>query len=86
MGRGGLVQTLEDRGRRCPERAREHRWSLAPSLSSSQMGGNVTGVSKHKANCRTFYANTETKLAQIHFTQLQALKKWTVVETFVDPT
>lgn len=39
------------------------------------MGGNVTGVSKHKANCRTFYANTETELAQIHFTQLQALKK-----------
>lgn len=68
MGRGGLVQPREDRGRRCPERA--HRWSLAPSLSSSQMGGNVTGVQNTRQIVVPFYANTETKLAQIHFTQL----------------
>lgn len=80
-----LSMSKYSREQRC-EASRERWWLLVPSLSSSQMWGEVTGVSKHKANCRTF---TQTqKQNQLRYTlhNYKHLKKWTVVETFIDLT
>lgn len=65
---GSASMSTYPRGQRWrrPERTREHRRLLVPSLSCSQMGGEVTGVSQHKANCRTF-AQTQ-KRNQLRYT------------------
>lgn len=79
---GSASVTRGQRWRR-PERTAMVTGSIAV-LSSDGRGSYRCFTTQGKLSY--LYANTETKPAQIHFTQLQALKKWTVVETFADPT
>lgn len=78
------IYTLEDRGRGVPSKHEsiEGYWYH----HCPQLGGVSSWRFKTQSKLSYLYANTETKPAQEHFTQLQALKKWTVVETFIDPT
>lgn len=79
-GRGGLVQTLEDR---CQSVPREHIGTIAV-LESDGKGSYRCFKTQGKLSYLLRKHRNETSSDTLY--TITSIKKWTVVETFVDPT